>query len=143
MREWLVGEDQREAVLGARYRRDHLLDDSVGTEDEGLLDEPDPFVVEDPGARAFVWVDDAQFVHRRRDLLLETAVQNDVNVFFYMEYLLAHQDDVIANPRNYLPWIYKLSIEEKKEYWANVDHFMKAPSSFSEYLVDVHFRSLA
>ncbi len=57
MREWIVGKDKREAVLGARYRRDHLLDDGVGSHDEGLLDEPDAFVVENPRARVLIGMD--------------------------------------------------------------------------------------
>ncbi len=41
MREWLVRKDQREAVLGARYRRDHLLDVHLSSLRDAA-DEADP-----------------------------------------------------------------------------------------------------
>jgi len=64
--------------------------------------------------------------------LLETAVQNQVNVFDYMKFLLANKKDVIRRPRNYLPWLYQWGDSQKADYWKRVDELMKAPSSFSE-----------
>ena len=75
--------------------------------------------------------------------LLETAVQNDVNVFDYMNWLLVNKKDAIKNPKNYLPWLFKKSKHEIKQYWSGVDEFMKSPSSFFESSLDENCHSSA
>jgi len=39
--------------------------------------------------------------------LIFTAAQNDINPHDYLTTLLKHEDEVIANPSNWLPWNYK------------------------------------
>jgi hypothetical protein len=75
--------------------------------------------------------------------LLETAVQNEVNVFDYMKFLLANKKEVIRLPRNYLPWNYKLSNREKKSYWKSYEKLIKSPSSSFEPLAEEYFHSSA
>lgn len=64
--------------------------------------------------------------------VLETAVQNGVNVFDYTDYILSNAETVLKNPQNYLPWNYKLNDLEKENYWNRVDHFIANPSNFEE-----------
>lgn len=75
--------------------------------------------------------------------LLETAVQNDVNVFDYMKFLLANKRKVKKRPKDYLPWLYQWSDRQKAKYWKRVDELMKAPSSFSESSIDENCHSSA
>ncbi len=75
--------------------------------------------------------------------LLETAVQNQVNVFDYMKYLLSHKKEVLATPRNYLPWLYKLTAKEKNNYWKKVDAFTIIPSNPLEFSTGKSYRSSA
>ena len=39
--------------------------------------------------------------------LIFTAAQNDINPHDYLRTLLKHENEVIANPSNWLPWNYK------------------------------------
>lgn len=73
--------------------------------------------------------------------LLETANYSQVNVFDYMDYLLSNKEQVIKNPKNYLPWLYKKCDEEKNQYWAAFEQLKKAPSNFLESSAAVNFRS--
>ena len=72
--------------------------------------------------------------------LLETANHSQVNVFDYMDFLLSNKEKVMANPHNYLPWIYNKSDEEKQQYWADFEELKKSPSSYPEFstAVDLH-----
>ena len=72
--------------------------------------------------------------------LLETANASQVNVFDYMDFLLSNKSEVIKNPHNYLPWIYKKSSEEKKKYWQAVEQIKKCPASYpvSSAVEDLH-----
>ena len=73
--------------------------------------------------------------------LLETAVQNEVNVFDYMTYILSNKKDVIKNPKYYLPWHYKKSKGEIKDYWKEIAELMKCPSNFLESSNSEYFHS--
>ena len=75
--------------------------------------------------------------------LLETAVQNQVNVFDYMKYLLAHKKEVLATPKNYLPWLYQLTAKEKNNYWKKVDDLMIISSNPLGFSNDENYRSSA
>lgn len=75
--------------------------------------------------------------------LLETAVQNDINVFDYMKFLLANKKDALINPKNYIPWLFKSEKKEITSYWNGVDEFIKAPSNSFEFSVDESCHSLA
>jgi hypothetical protein len=75
--------------------------------------------------------------------LLETANHSQVNVFEYMDYLLSNKEQVIKNPKNYLPWIFNKSDEEKNQYWDDFDQLMKSPSNFSESTTVENFHSSA
>ena len=75
--------------------------------------------------------------------LLETAVQNDINVFNYINWLLVNKKDAMKNPKNYLPWLFKKSKLEVKKYWLENDKFKKSPSSFFEFSLDESYHSSA
>jgi hypothetical protein len=75
--------------------------------------------------------------------LLETAVQNEVSVFEYMDYLMKYKNDVIDNPKNYLPWLFKLDKNEKKNYWKRYNKYIKSPSTSLEYQSDQNYHSSA
>lgn len=64
--------------------------------------------------------------------VLETANYAKINVFEYVEYILANKEDALKNPKKYLPWLYKKSEEEKKVYWENFNELLKAPANLEE-----------
>ena len=71
----------------------------------------------------------------------ETTNENNINVFIYTEYLFAHSKEVLNNPKNYLPWPYDKSEEEKKAYWKRVDRIILSPSNSLEAQADEHYHS--
>ena len=73
--------------------------------------------------------------------VLETAIQNGVNVFDYTEHIILNEVDVLKNPQNYLPWNYKLTDSEKENYWNRVDRFIEDPSSCKEFPNSVNYHS--
>ena len=75
--------------------------------------------------------------------VLETAVQSQVNVFDYVEFLLAHKEDVAKSPRDYLPWLYKWEDSQKVAYWKDVEKLMQDPSNSAEFSPDENCHSSA
>lgn len=75
--------------------------------------------------------------------VLETANYADVNIFEYVEYLLAHKEEVLKNPKNYLPWLYQLDEEAKRSYWARVEEIIRTPSNFAGSANGENFHSSA
>ena len=75
--------------------------------------------------------------------LLETAVQNNVNVFDYVKFLLENKKDVMKKPKNYLPWLYLWDDIKKDEYWRKNEELIKSPSNFSESSTDESCHSSA
>ena len=73
--------------------------------------------------------------------LTETINENKINAFIYVEYILSNKEKVLANPKNFLPWIYDKSEQEKKAYWDNVNALIRNSSSSSELGVDLCYHS--
>jgi len=73
--------------------------------------------------------------------LTETTNNANINVFNYVDFLIENKEKVLKNPKNYLPWIYDKSEDEKNRYWDRVDAIIKAPSSFSGSEADESFHS--
>lgn len=75
--------------------------------------------------------------------LLETAVQNQVNVFDYVNFLLAHKKDVKKAPKDYLPWLYKWEDSQKISYWSSVEKLIQDPSNSAGFSPDENCHSSA
>lgn len=65
--------------------------------------------------------------------VLETTNLNKINVFIYVEFLIANREEVIKNPRNYLPWLYDKDDAYKKLYWEMVAAKNRRPANSPEY----------
>lgn len=65
--------------------------------------------------------------------VLETTNLNKINVFIYVEFLIANREKVIKNPRNYLPWLYDKDDAYKKLYWEMVAAKNRRPANSPEY----------
>jgi len=64
--------------------------------------------------------------------LLETVNLSNANVFDYMEFILTHKKKIMKNPRNFLPWIYQKSHQEKAAYWESIEQIKKCPANYLE-----------
>lgn len=75
--------------------------------------------------------------------LLKTAETNGVSMFEYIDYLITHKEEVMKNPKNYLPWLYLRDNLEKEYYWQEYEKFKKSPSNFLEFSPSQGHRSSA